>query len=112
MTDRTIEIGDWGELEGLVAEMREVGEQMSSTTAYAVGWMCRSDGFATSPACLLRPLGELMELVGDAFAELGRAWSDDWERVVDATVVSTHGLRASDLSGADRFHRGLDRVVA
>lgn len=112
MTDTTIEIGDWSELEGLVAVMRQVGEQMSATTSYAVGWMCRPDGFATSPACLLRPLGELMELVGDAFAEAGRAWSDDWERAVDATVVSTRGLRASDVSGADRFDGVLDRVVA
>lgn len=112
MADRTIEVGDWSELEGLVEVMGQVGEQMSATTSYAVGWMCRPDGFATSPACLLRPLGELVERVGDAFAEAGRAWGEDWERVVDATVVTTRGLRASDVSGADRFDRGLDRLVA
>lgn len=112
MADRTIEIGDWSELEGLVAVMGQVREQMSATTSYAVGWMCRPDGFATSPACLLRPLGEVMELVGDAFAEAGRAWGDDWARVIEATSVAKGGLLASDVHGADRFDRELDRVVA
>ena len=96
MGSTTMEVADWGDLDRLVRAMDEVGGQMAQATSYAVTWMCRPDGFATSPVCLLRPLGEVLERVGEAFTEAGRVWGDDWRRLHDATVDAAQGLRASD----------------
>jgi hypothetical protein len=105
MGETVIEVDDWATLDGLVTAMAEVGEQMAATTSYAVGWMCRPDGFVPSPVCLLRPLAEVLELVAGAFAEVGRVWDDDWERMRDATTEASRRLRASDLRGRELFDR-------
>lgn len=105
MGDTTIQVDDWAVLDGLVGAMSEVGEQMAATTSYAVGWVCRPDGFVTSPVCVLRPLAGVLELVADAFTETGRVWGEDWERICDATADAARGLRDSDLRGRDRFDK-------
>lgn len=96
MGNDTIEVADWGDLDRLATAMDEVGEQLAATTVYAVGWVCRPDGFETSPVCLLRPLGEVLARVADAFRTAGRLSHDDWRRLHDATVAAAEGLRASD----------------
>lgn len=105
MTGPTIEVASWADLAGLATTMEEVEEQMAATSAYAVRWMCRPDGFATSPACLLRPLAEVMESLGEAFTDAGRVWRDDWLREREATVVAARWLAGSDESAGDRFVR-------
>lgn len=103
MTSTTIEVASWADLVGLATTMEEVGDDMARTTAYAVRWVCRPDGFATSPVCLLRPLAEVVERLGEAFGEAGRVWREDWLREREATVVATRGLRGSDEAAGDRF---------
>ena len=102
MGSTTIEVSDWDDLHRLAGAMDEVGEQMARATSYAVGWMCRPDGFTTSPVCLLRPLGDVLERVAEAFTEAGRVWGDDWQRLHDASVDAAHGLESSDLRAHDR----------
>lgn len=97
-----LEIDDWDDLGRLDLNMDEVGVQADATVRYAVAWMCRRDGFATSPACLLRPLAEVMDLVGEAFAVAGRRYADDWQRLRDGVVLAKRDLRGSDVRAADR----------
>jgi hypothetical protein len=103
MSETTIEVAEWGDLDLLAAAMAEVGGQMSATTSYAARWVCRADGFVSSPVCVLRPLAEVMELLAEAFTEAGRVWSADWQRLHDATGDAARGLRASDVHADDRF---------
>ncbi|MCW2814744.1 MAG: hypothetical protein JWN84_2199 [Nocardioides sp.] len=102
MTGTTIEVAAWAELDQLAAAMGEVGDEMARTTAYAVAWMCRPDGFDTSPVCLLRPLGEVLERIGAAFEEAGRTWRDDWLREQEATSTAARDLRQGDERVRDR----------
>ena len=102
MSETTIEVAAWDELEQLAGAMGEVGEEMARTTAYAVAWMCRPDGFDTSPVCLLRPLAEVLERVGEAFEEAGRRWGDDWRREQEATSAAARDLRLGDERARDR----------
>ncbi len=55
-----IEIDDWADLDRLDLNMDEVGAQADATVRYAVAWMCRRDGFATSQACVFINLSEVM----------------------------------------------------
>lgn len=105
MTATTIEVTGWADLEGLAEAMGEVGEQMAATTSYAVTWVCRPDGFETSPVCLLRPLAQVLGLVAQAFGEAGRLWGEDWRRLEDATRESGRLLRESDVRALDRVER-------
>ncbi len=111
MGSNHLEIDDWADLDRLDLRMDEVGAQVDATVRYAVAWMCRRDGFATSPACLLRPLAEVMDRVGEAFTVAGRRYADDWQRLRDGVVLAKRDLHGSDVRAADRTP-SLETVAA
>ncbi|WP_134766903.1 hypothetical protein [Nocardioides sp. 1609] len=96
MSSPEITVEDWADLERLPRAMDDVGQQLEDTLGYAVRWMCRRDGFATSPVCVLQPLAEVMDVVAAAFAGAGRRYLDDWHQLRDDVVMAGRELRASD----------------
>ncbi|GAA5155404.1 hypothetical protein GCM10023340_40590 [Nocardioides marinquilinus] len=95
-SDDQIEVADWAHLDAATTAMDDVAADLSATLRYAVTWMCRRDGFAPSPVCLLRPLAEAMDVVAAALDEAGRRYLADWQRVRDGVVVAAGELRGSD----------------
>lgn len=104
-TSHALVVDDWSDLDRLREAMLEVDDQLAATVDHAVLHMCRPDGFAPSPACLLRPLSEVMELIGSALEAGGRAYRQDWRRTGDDVLAAARELRASDVGAADRSHR-------
>ncbi len=92
----TIEVAAWADLRALPGAMDALEAQLDDVVRHARGWVCSREGFEPSPACLLRPLAELMDLLDDAFAEAGRRFADQWQDVRDGVVVA-----ATDLSDTD-----------
>lgn len=66
------------DLAPLVGLLDLLAEHQRAIGAYAAAWVCRPDGFAPSPVCLLQPLGAalgpLREQVEAVSAELVVAW--------------------------------------
>lgn len=106
MTKPPIEVTSWADLDHLALALGHVGAQVDDTVRYAVHWMCRPDGFATSPVCVLQPLAEVMHLVAEAFTEAGRRYVDDWDRVRDAVAHAHREL----LGGDARVATGLSAL--
>ncbi|WP_340537094.1 hypothetical protein [Nocardioides sp. GXZ039] len=111
MSSPEIDVDQWADLDHLPHVLDDVGRQLDDTTDYAVTWMCRRDGFATSPACVLTPLAEVMDLLAAAFEGAGRRYHDDWQRRRDDVVAATAELRASDGRAQVRADAVLERVL-
>ena len=61
--------------------MTEQGDDLTTIATYARRWVCDPTGFATSPLCLLSPLGEALAEVASAFAALGARVEESWDDV-------------------------------
>lgn len=99
-------VEDWGDLRRLPGALGTTADQAEEITAYAARWVAQRDGFEPSPACLLRPLAEAMDVVRAAFEASGRA-------AVEALADLAHGVEAAarDLEASDAAVPGcLPRV--
>jgi hypothetical protein len=98
MTSSTdpIEVATWAHLATATAAMDDVADDLSAILAFAITWMCRRDGFAPSPVCLLRPLAEAMDVAAAALEEGGRRYLADWQRLRDGVNAAAGELRGSD----------------
>lgn len=102
-TSTTIEVATWSDLHAVPEVMDELGAQAEAVVRHAREWVCNPAGFAPTPACLLRPLADVMETLDAAFAEVGRLFADDWAQLRDGVVVASSDLLATDHAVAARL---------
>lgn len=98
-----IDVTSWTDLTGLPDEMDVLAGQLTSATRYARRWACQRDGFEPSPVCLLRPLGELMDVLSDCFLDLETLGLADWADLRAGVSETVADLRAVDERVADRL---------
>jgi hypothetical protein len=86
----------WGDLQQLPYVMDEVADQMEGIVEHATTWVANRAGFEPSPVCLLRPLAEAMDLLAQAFEELGEEFAEQWAQVRAGVVTAERELSGSD----------------
>ena len=101
--DGDIDVTSWTDLAGLPDEMDVLAGQLTSLTCYARRWVCQRDGFEPSPVCLLRPLGELMDMLSGCFLDLEHLGLEDWAELRAGVVDTTTDLKAVDEWAADQL---------
>jgi hypothetical protein len=111
-----------GEIEVLVREFDdfrhlttaydEVGAQRLDLSRYVGRWVCDREGFEPSPACVLRPLAEAMDVVRAGFEELADEFGRRWSRGRDAIMASERALRAAELDVVLDLRRLAERLEA
>ena len=106
-----IRIDDWDDLRALPSAMDDLGAQGDEIVRYARTWVCQRRGFEASEVCVLRPLGQAMELLAEAFGAAGREFADQWAEVRDAVVATTADLERHDDQVAATV-AGLGRSLA
>ena len=99
---REMWVGEGGTFGALDEDMAALSGQLTAIVAYARRWVCQRAGFEPSPLCLLRPLADVLDGVGDGFAHVGRTGRADWRdlrgdvRRTDADLMHVdHGVAAS-----------------
>jgi hypothetical protein len=102
-TTTTIEVTDWADLRALPRAMDALEAQLGDVVRHARRWVCNRDGFEPSPACLLRPLAELMDQLDAAFAGAGRRFAEQWQEVRDGLVVAATDVADADVEAARRM---------
>ncbi|MGI8523646.1 MAG: hypothetical protein ACR2K3_10120 [Nocardioides sp.] len=80
----------------LLAAYDEVGAQRHELTRYADRWVCDREGFEPSPACVLRPLAEAMDVVRAGFEELADEFGRRWATHREAVAASERALHAAE----------------
>lgn len=98
--DVPIHVSDWGDLDALVDALGRLRGQAADAVEYARTWVARPDGFRTSAACLLQPLGEAMDQVGDALTALGDVADADLGALQDGVTHVRAGLSGTDAAVA------------
>ena len=106
-----IRIDDWGDLRALPSAMDDLAAQGDEIVRYAATWVCQRRGFETSEVCVLRPLGQAMELLAEAFEAAGREFADHWAEIRAAVVATTADLERHDDQVAAAL-AGLGRGLA
>lgn len=111
-----------GEIEVLVREFDdfrhlltaydEVGAQRLELSGYAGRWVCDRAGFEPSPACVLRPLAEAMEVVRTGFEELADEFGRRWAAHRDAVAASERCLRTAERDVVRDLSRLAERLEA
>ena len=107
-------VEQWLDLRALPEVMDEVAGQADAVVRHAITWVARPDGFEPSPVCLLRPLGEAMDLVAAAFEEVGRAFAGQWGEIRSGVLSATAALEQAEacaVADAARVHAGLPGVA-
>lgn len=98
--DAPIHVTDWGDLDALADVLGRLRGQAADAVEYARTWVARPDGFRTSAACLLQPLGEAMEQLGDALAALGDVVDADLGSLQEGVTHSRAWLSGTDAAAA------------
>jgi hypothetical protein len=86
--------------------MIEQGDDFVAIAEHARRWVCDPAGFTTSPACLLRPLGDVLAEVAAGFGALGSAVEESWSEVrrdTDRTLASYVEVDGSVSAGLARL---------
>lgn len=114
MSAPEIAVEQWGDLLSLPEVMDVLGGQLDQIAEHLDTWMCNDAGFEPSPVCLLRPLGALLRLVADGFAEVKDAFDAQWAADREGVVTATELLRGEDVrvdGTFDRRRADLGRVA-
>ena len=98
-----IEIANWLEVERLPGRLDQLSGSVEGIGEYAVTWVAQRSGFEPSPLCLLQPLAEVMDVVGEAFRAATSLAAGDLASVRSAAVSAGTLLRESDLAALAAF---------
>lgn len=87
---------DWPRLDAVPAAFAEIEAQTRDLTRFATTWVCRPDGFATSPVCVFRPVAALLGELAEQLASAGAALESRLADLGEGAAVSLSALRAGD----------------
>lgn len=97
-THASLEVTSWADLTGLPEDMAQLDEQFRRISEHAREWVCNTQGFAPSPVCLLRPLGEFMDGLAEAVTAAEQVVHREW----DTLAAGVDGV-VGDLQATDRL---------
>jgi len=100
MPQPEIKVESWAGLARAPHALDDVGAQVAETFRFAREWVARPDGFRPSPVCLLRPLGEVMELLAGVLASMSDVVETDLAGLADAVASASAGLQDRDVAVA------------
>lgn len=85
----------WGNMEKLFEDLEKVGAQAGDVETYAREQVFDKSGFDYS-LCVLQPLADMMDTLGDVFGDLRTTFDSRWEALVSALAVSAKEIEQTD----------------
>ena len=79
----------WGNMEKLFADIEKVGAQAGDVETYAREQVFDRSGFDYD-LCVLKPLADMMDTLGDVFGDLRETFDTRWEALV--AVKEIHSM--------------------
>jgi hypothetical protein len=85
----------WGNMEKLFEDIEKVGAQAGDVETYAREQVFDRSGFDYD-LCVLKPLADMMDTLGDVFGDLRETFDTRWEALVAALAVSAKEIEETD----------------
>ncbi len=85
----------WGNLEKFYEELEKVGGQAADVETYAREQVFNRSGF-DYPLCVLKPLADAMDTMGDVFGDLRTTFDSRWVDLVSALESTAADARRAD----------------
>lgn len=85
----------WGNLEKFFEDLEKVGAQAGEVESYARQQVFDKSGFDYD-LCVLQPLADMMDTLGDVFGDLRSTFDERWEALVAALAVTAKEIEQTD----------------
>ena len=85
----------WGQLDKFFEDLEMVGDQAADVETYAKEQVFDKSGFDYD-LCVLKPLADMMDTLGDVFGDLRSTFDTRWESLVTALAVSAKEVEETD----------------
>lgn len=86
---------NWGQLEKFFEDLEKVGGQAADVETYAKNQVFDKSGFAYR-LCVLQPLADMMDTLGDVFGDLRTTFDSRWEGLVTALALAAEDIEKVD----------------
>lgn len=98
----------WGNLDKYYADLETVGAQAGDIEKYAREQVFSKAGF-DFPLCVLQPLADAMDAMGDVFGGLKEDFDSRWDGLVSALRMAAREIERVDDNHSNAYRRaGLD----